>query len=89
MKLAVETAREAGCKALMLLKCTSAYPAPPDSIHLATIADMKQKFNCLVGFSDHTLGTVVPCAAIAAGAVAVEKHITLNRNDGGPDGHSY
>ena len=85
--LAVTSARNAGCRELMLLKCTSSYPAAPESTNLRTIADMQQKFGCLVGFSDHTLGTAIPTAAIAAGAVAIEKHISLAKDDGGPDGH--
>ena len=71
----------------MLLKCTSAYPAPASSIHLATIADMARYFNLPIGFSDHTLGMHIPISAVAHGAVAIEKHITLCAGDEGPDGH--
>lgn len=87
IELAVQTARDSGCKELMLLKCTSAYPAPAESINLATIADMAKQFDVPVGFSDHTLGMNIPAAAIASGAVAIEKHVTLEAGDAGPDGH--
>jgi pseudaminic acid synthase len=81
----VETARESGCKNLVLLKCTSNYPASPDSANLATIADLKKKFRCEVGLSDHTLGIGVSVAAVTLGASVIEKHITLTDNDRGVD----
>lgn len=82
---AVEAARKAGCNDLVLLKCTSAYPASPKDSNVATIPHMKDLFGVEVGISDHTLGIGVPLAAIALGATVVEKHITLKRSDGGVD----
>ena len=70
---------------LTLLKCTSAYPSPPESMNLRTMVDMASRFNVPVGLSDHTLGTTVPVAAVALGATVVEKHFTLSRDDEGPD----
>tara|TARA_Y100001970_G_C14258911_1_gene877921 strand:- start:12293 stop:13330 length:1038 start_codon:yes stop_codon:yes gene_type:complete len=66
---------------LALLKCTSTYPASPKNINLKTIIDMKKKYNCEVGLSDHTIGTGVALASIAYGATIIEKHLTLNRKD--------
>ncbi len=83
---AVRTLRENGTTDLTLLKCTSSYPAPEEEANLRTIAHMAQAFNCKVGLSDHTLGTAVAVAAIALGATVIEKHFTLARADGGPDG---
>ena len=82
---AVQAAREAGCKEIALLKCTSAYPAPPDEINLRTIPHMAEAFGCPVGLSDHTLGIAVPVAAVVLGACIVEKHFTLSRDIPGPD----
>jgi pseudaminic acid synthase len=82
---AVRTLREAGCTQLALLKCTSAYPSPPDEMNLRTIPDLAARFGVPVGLSDHTLGISVPVAAVALGACIIEKHFTLNRSDGGPD----
>ncbi len=82
---AVQAAKNAGCKDLVLLKCTSAYPASPKDSNLATIPHMKDLFGVQVGISDHTPGIGVPLAAIALGATVVEKHITLKRSDGGVD----
>lgn len=82
---AVDTARSAGCEDIVLLKCTSAYPASAEDINLATIPHMSELFGCQVGVSDHTLGTSVSVAAVAMGATVVEKHLTLARADGGPD----
>ena len=82
---AVETVRTAGNGNLALLHCVSGYPTPPDESALRTIPDMATRFDCPVGLSDHTLGTAVPVAAVALGAVMIEKHFTLSRADGGPD----
>jgi pseudaminic acid synthase len=82
---AVEAARTAGVSALALLKCTSAYPASPDEMHLRTIPHLSRMFGVPAGLSDHTLGIAVPVAAVALGACIVEKHITLSRATPGPD----
>ena len=82
---AVRTAREAGCSDLVLLKCTSSYPASPVSSNLATIAHLRAVFDCEVGLSDHTMGTGAAAAAVALGATMIEKHVTLDRADGGVD----
>lgn len=82
---AVTAARDAGATDIALLKCTSAYPSPPDEVDLRTIPHMAQAFAVPVGLSDHTMGIAVPVAAVALGAVIVEKHVTLRRADGGPD----
>lgn len=82
---AVRTLREAGCKDLVLLKCTSTYPATPENTHLATIPHMREMFKCHVGLSDHTMGIGAAIAAVALGAPVVEKHFTLRRADGGVD----
>lgn len=82
---AVRTAREAGNRELVLLKCTSTYPATPANTNLRTIPNMRDAFGCDVGLSDHTMGCGVAVAAVAFGAVMVEKHFTLRRADGGVD----
>jgi len=82
---AVKTAREAGCQQLVLLKCTSNYPASPENTNLRTIPHLRQLFNTEVGLSDHTMGIGAAVAAIAIGASVVEKHFTLARSDGGVD----
>ena len=82
---AVKTLRDGGCEQLALLKCTSAYPALPEEMHLRTIADMGARFGVPVGLSDHTMGHTVPVAAVALGACIVEKHFTLSRATPGPD----
>ena len=85
IEAAVQAAREAGCRELVLLKCTSSYPAPAGDSHLATIPDLAKRFDCLSGLSDHTLGLAVPIAAVALGATVIEKHFTLDRSEGGVD----
>jgi N-acetylneuraminate synthase len=82
---AVNAAREQGCKELVLLKCTSTYPADPSNSHLKTIPHLSELFHCPVGLSDHTLGIGAAVAAVALGASLIEKHITLDRKDGGVD----
>ena len=82
---AVNTAIKAGASDLALLKCSSSYPASPEHSNIATIPFLKKLFGCEVGLSDHTLGIGVPLAAIACGASIVEKHLTLDRGDGGVD----
>jgi len=82
---AVTAARDDACEQIALLKCTSAYPAPPEEANLRTIPDMALRFSAPVGLSDHTLGIAVPVAAVALGACIVEKHFTLSRKHGGPD----
>lgn len=81
----VKAAREAGCENLILLKCTSSYPASPLNSNIVTIPHLKELFGCGVGLSDHTLGTGVAVASVALGATVIEKHFTLNRKDGGVD----
>ncbi len=81
----VNVLRENGCKDLVLLKCTSTYPATPENTNILTIPHMQQLFNCQVGLSDHTMGPGVAVAATALGATVIEKHFTLRRADGGVD----
>ncbi len=82
---AVRAARDAGCGALVLLKCTSTYPSTPENSNLRTISHMRELFGCEVGLSDHTMGCGVAVAAVAFGATVIEKHFTLRRADGGVD----
>jgi N-acetylneuraminate synthase len=82
---AVTAARDAGCRDLILLKCTSSYPADPEDANLRSIATLADRFGCQIGLSDHTLGIGVPLAAVALGATVIEKHITLDRSGGGVD----
>jgi len=82
---AVRTARANGCENLILLKCTSSYPADPASSNLSTIPHLREMFGCHVGLSDHTMGIGAAVAATALGAVAIEKHLTIARDDGGVD----
>ncbi|MFU8788433.1 MAG: pseudaminic acid synthase [Methylobacter sp.] len=81
----VRAAREAGCNDLILLKCTSTYPATAGNTNILTIPHMRELFACEVGLSDHTLGVGVSVASVALGATVIEKHFTLNRADGGVD----
>jgi len=82
---AVSSARTAGCKNLILLKCTSTYPASSKNSNILTIPHMKKMFECEVGLSDHTMGIGASIAAVAHGASVIEKHFTLSRDDGGVD----
>jgi pseudaminic acid synthase len=81
----VRAAREAGCKDLVLLKCTSTYPATPANTNVSTIPHLRELFGCQVGLSDHTMGVGVSVASVALGATVIEKHFTLRRADGGVD----
>lgn len=85
IELALRTCREAGNEDVILLKCTSAYPTPYGDVNLRTIPSMRETFDCVVGLSDHTMGSAVAGAGVALGARVVEKHLTLRRSDGGPD----
>ncbi|WP_255606342.1 pseudaminic acid synthase [Synechococcus sp. HBA1120] len=82
---AVAAAREAGCRDLVLLKCTSTYPATPENTNIRTIPHLRDLFNCHVGLSDHTMGIGVSVASVALGATVIEKHFTLSRAEGGVD----
>lgn len=86
IRSAVRVAKEAGNSDLTLLVCTSSYPADPKESHVRRIQTLRDEFECKVGLSDHTLGVGVSIAAIALGASAIEKHLTLKRTDGGADG---
>ncbi|MFT6733837.1 MAG: pseudaminic acid synthase [Marinobacter maritimus] len=81
----VNAARDGGCRDLILLKCTSTYPASAANTNISTIPHMKELFGCEVGLSDHTMGIGVAIASIALGACVIEKHFTLDRSDGGVD----
>ena len=82
---AVSTARNSGCNQIILLKCTSTYPATADNTNISTIPHMKELFKVEVGLSDHTRGVGVSVASVALGASVIEKHFTLARADGGVD----
>jgi len=82
---AVETLKTNGCPEIVVLKCTSTYPATPENSNILTIPHMLQLFGCRVGLSDHTAGIGVAVAAVALGATVIEKHFTINRADGGVD----
>jgi pseudaminic acid synthase len=82
---AVTTARNAGCDQLILLKCTSTYPATPANTNIRTIPHLRELFSCELGLSDHTMGVGVAIAAVALGATVIEKHFTLSRAEGGVD----
>jgi pseudaminic acid synthase len=81
----VRAARDAGCQNLILLKCTSTYPALPTNSNLLTIPHLRDLFQVQVGLSDHTLGIGAAIASVALGATVIEKHFTLSRADGGVD----
>ena len=85
LEQAVAAAREAGCRDLVLLKCTSTYPATPANTNIRTIPHLRDLFGCQVGLSDHTMGMGVAVAAVALGATGIEKHFTLSRAEGGVD----
>ena len=82
---AIVTAKEGGCSSLAILHCVSGYPAPASDYNLRTLVDMKERFNLVSGLSDHTIDNTTAISSIALGASIIEKHVTLNRNGGGPD----
>lgn len=86
IELALQTCIDEGNEDVILLKCTSAYPSPYEDINLRVIPDMAERYNVLTGLSDHTLGSTVSVASIPLGVRVIEKHLTLRRSDGGPDG---
>jgi pseudaminic acid synthase len=81
----IDTLRDAGCRELIVLHCTSGYPTPPDEANVRMIPHLSELFDVPVGLSDHTLDNTVAVTAVALGAAAIEKHFTLNRAGGGPD----
>lgn len=85
IELAINTCRSEGNENIVLLKCCSAYPAPYEDINLNTMVSMSDTFDCIIGLSDHTMGSAVAVAAVASGAKVIEKHLTLSRADGGVD----
>jgi len=85
IELAIKTCKDEGNEQIILLKCTSAYPAPYEDINLKMISKLSNDFECLAGLSDHTMGCTVAVASVAMGAKIIEKHLTLSREDGGPD----
>lgn len=82
---AIAAARDGGCSDLIVLHCVSGYPAPPEDYNLLTLLDITETFDVLTGLSDHTIDNTTALAAVSLGAVMVEKHITLDRDGGGPD----
>ena len=85
LERAINTTRDAGCQNLILLKCTSTYPATPENTNISTIPHLRDLFDVQVGLSDHTMGVGVSVASVAFGATVIEKHFTLRRSDGGVD----
>lgn len=85
IKEAIEAARDSGCEELVILHCVSGYPAPANDYNLATIPDIAKRFGVLTGLSDHTVDNTTAIASVALGACVIEKHVTLDRNGGGPD----
>ena len=85
IKDAIDTAKNCGCEDLLILHCVSGYPAPADQYNLRTLQDMADRFGVLVGLSDHTIDNATAIASVALGASLIEKHVTLDRNGGGPD----
>ena len=82
---AVEAAKDGGCDQLMILHCVSGYPAPSEEYNLKTITDMREFFGIPVGLSDHTIDNITAISSISYGACLIEKHFTLDRENGGPD----
>lgn len=85
IELALKTIRDQGNNQIIVLKCTSSYPAAPESMNLKTIPDIAKRFNCLSGLSDHSMGIVAPVAAVALGASFIEKHFVLSKTDDSVD----
>ena len=85
LDIALQTLQKEDCRDVVLLKCTSEYPAPPEEMNLETMRDFGRRFGCLYGLSDHTMGSVVSTAAVAMGAAVIEKHFRLNETTGGVD----
>lgn len=85
IQLAIDTCRSVGNDQVVILKCTSAYPTSLEEVNLKMIPDIQNKFDCLVGLSDHTMGSVVPMGSVALGGKIIEKHFILDRSLGGPD----
>lgn len=81
LDLAIETLKNNGARDIIILKCTSSYPAPPESMNLETISDMRQQYDCYSGLSDHSEGIVAPIMAVAFGAVFIEKHFIISRDN--------
>ncbi|WP_038890930.1 pseudaminic acid synthase [Vibrio campbellii] len=82
---AIKTAKDNGCKELVVLHCVSGYPAPAEQYNLRTIADIAERFDVLAGLSDHTIDNATAVTSIALGACLIEKHVTMDRNGGGAD----
>jgi len=82
---AIEAAREGGCKELAILHCVSGYPAPAEDYNLRTLVDMQHRFGLVTGLSDHTIDNTTAISSVALGVSIIEKHVTLDRNGGGPD----
>ena len=82
---AIYTAQKGGCKELAILHCVSGYPAPAEDYNLKTLVDMQKKFGLITGLSDHTIDNTIAIASVALGGAIIEKHVTLDRNGGGPD----
>ncbi len=87
IQLAIDTCRSAGNNDISILKCTSAYPTPPEEANLITIPAIKEKYNVIPGFSDHTMGIEAPIVAVSLGAKIIEKHFIVDRKMGGVDSH--
>ena len=85
LDLAVKTLKKNKCKKIIILKCTSSYPAPVDELNLSAIRYIKKKYKTVVGFSDHSLGTIAPTVAVSFGAKVIEKHINLEKNNSSVD----
>ena len=82
---AIQAARDGGCVELAILHCVSGYPAPPEDYNLKTLLDMQSQFGIPVGLSDHTIDNAIAIASVSLGACIIEKHVTMDRNGGGPD----